>query len=99
MSNDEKKKPEEQTEEKSSSRRGFLKDLAAGTLGAATLAGAATLLTDSTEAEAKATWSEWFQKNYRLMTDEEKKESIARLEQRYTEEYGKKTVVDGSPAM
>ncbi|HXI10033.1 MAG TPA: 4Fe-4S dicluster domain-containing protein [Thermodesulfobacteriota bacterium] len=99
MSNDEKKKTEEKTEEKSASRRDFLKNMAAGTLGAATLAGAATLLTGSTEAEASATWAEWFQKNYRLMTDEEKKEAIARLEKRYSEEYGKKTTVDGSPAM
>jgi molybdopterin-containing oxidoreductase family iron-sulfur binding subunit len=33
------------------------------------------------------------------MTDAEKKEAIERLEQRYSEEYGKKTTVDGSPAM
>ncbi|MBI1912082.1 MAG: 4Fe-4S dicluster domain-containing protein [Deltaproteobacteria bacterium] len=65
----------------------------------AAIAGAATLLTDSEDAQAKATWSEWFQKNYRLMTDEEKKDAIERLEKRYSEEYGKSVSVDGTPAM
>ncbi|MBI5683315.1 MAG: 4Fe-4S dicluster domain-containing protein [Deltaproteobacteria bacterium] len=82
----------DKTEE--SSRRNFLKEMGTGTL-----LGAAALLTGSDDAEAKATWAEWFQKNWRLMTDEEKKEAIARLETRYSEEYGKKVAVDGSPAM
>lgn len=90
------KKPEEIMEKEDTTRREFLKD--AGTLTAAAVAGAATLLTDTEDAHAKATWAEWFQKNYRLMTDEEKKEAIDRLEKRYTEEYGKNTTVDGSPA-
>ncbi len=80
-------------------RRDFLKDAGAGALGAATFAGAAALLSGSDEAEAKATWRELFQKNYRLMSDEEKKEAIERLEKRYTEEYDKKVTVSGEPAM
>ena len=79
-------------------RRKFLKDSGAGMLTAATFAGAAALLTGSDDAEAKTTFAEMFQKNYRLMTDQEKKEAIARLEKRYTEEYGKKVTVDGVPA-
>lgn len=79
------------------SRRGFLKGLG-GALGVTAFAGAASLVTGSDEAEARTTFSEWFQKNYRLMTDEEKKEAVARLEERYTEEYGKKTTVTGEPA-
>lgn len=100
MSNncEDKKLDEKEQEEKDKSRRDFLKDMAAGTLSAATLAGAASLLTNSDDAEAKATWGEWFQKNYRLMTDEEKKDSIDRLEKRYSEEYGKPVTVDGTPA-
>lgn len=92
MSEDKKElagKPEEDK-----NRRGFLKDM-----GAAALTGAAALLSGSDDAEAQATWAEFFQKNYRLMTDEEKKDAIARLEERYSEEYGKKVTVDGSPAM
>ena len=65
----------------------------------AALVGAATLLMDSEDAEAKTTWAEWVQKSYRLMTEEEKKEAIARLEERYSEEYSKKVTVDSSPAI
>ncbi|MCP4042100.1 MAG: 4Fe-4S dicluster domain-containing protein [Gammaproteobacteria bacterium] len=53
--------------------------------------------------EAKATknvtWAEHFQNHYRLMTDEEKKEAIDRLEKRYSDEFGKKVTVDDAPAM
>lgn len=93
---DEKKQIENnsQNNEKDASRRDFLKEMGTGAV-----LGAAALLTGSDNADAKATWAEWFQKNWRLMTDEEKKEAIARLETRYSEEYGKKVMVDGSPAM
>jgi len=81
------------------SRRDFLRS--AGTYSAATLAGAAMLLTDPKPAKATAnvTWAEEFQTNYRLMTEEEKQEAIDRLEKRYSEEFGKKVTVDGSPAI
>jgi len=52
-------------------RRDFLKNMSV-----AALVGAATLLMDSEDAEAKTTWAEWFQKNYRLMTEEEKKSPL-----------------------
>jgi len=77
------------------SRREFLK----GAATTAAVAGAAALLSGSDEAEAKLHWAEWFQKNYRLMSDEEKKEAIERLESRYSEEYDKKVKVDGTPAI
>ena len=80
----------------SSSRRGFLKD--AGGLGIASLMGAAALLANSDDAQAKTEWAEWFQKNYRLMTDEEKAQAKARLEKRYSNEYGKPVTVDTTPA-
>ena len=80
----------------SSSRRGFLKD--AGGLGIASLMGAAALLTNSDDAQANTEWAEWFQKNYRLMTDEEKAQAKARLERRYSSEYGKPVTVDTTPA-
>jgi len=51
------------------------------------------------KATANVTWAEEFQSNYRLMTDEEKQEAIARLEKRYSEEFGKKVTVDGSLAI
>lgn len=93
MSTEEKK----ETEVTDISRREFLKE--AGAISAAVAAAAASSVLAPEEAEAKTTFAEYFQKNYRLMTDEEKKEALARLEQRHTEEYGKKVTVDGSPAM
>ncbi len=79
------------------SRRGFLKN--AGALGIGSLLGAAALMTHSDEAQAKVEWAEWFQGNYRLMTDEEKAQARARLEKRYSREYGKRVTVDGTPAL
>jgi molybdopterin-containing oxidoreductase family iron-sulfur binding subunit len=79
-----------------SSRRGFLKE--AGGLSMASLMGTAALLTHSDNAQAKTEWAEWFQKNYRLMTEEEKAQAKARLERRYSEEYGKRVTVDTTPA-
>jgi molybdopterin-containing oxidoreductase family iron-sulfur binding subunit len=91
---------EKNKKQANTTRRDFLKRT--GTLGAAALAGAAGLLTDAKDAQAKdaqakVTWAEWFQDNFQLMTDEEKKECIARLEKRYTEEFGKKTTVANTP--
>lgn len=94
MSEEKKEISKELEEAEDKSRRDFLKDM-----GVAGMAGAAALLTNSDDAEAKATWAEWFQKNYRLMTEEEKKDAIARLEERHSEEYGKKVTVDGAPAI
>ncbi|MBI5234104.1 MAG: 4Fe-4S dicluster domain-containing protein [Deltaproteobacteria bacterium] len=78
-------------------RRDFLKE--AGAVSAAVAVAAASTVIAPQEAEAKPTWAEFFQKNYRLMTDEEKKEAVERLEERYSEEYKKNVTVDRSPAM
>ena len=81
------------------SRRDFLRK--AGTYSAASIAGTAMLLSKPKTANATAnvTWAEHFQKNYRLMTDEEKQEAIERLEKRYSDEFNKKVTVDDAPAM
>lgn len=84
--------PEPQETFEENSRRDFLKT------GAASIMGAAALMTMSDDAKANIEWAEHFQGNYRLMTDEEKAEARARLEKRYSEEYGKAVVVDGTPA-
>ncbi|MCL2345601.1 MAG: 4Fe-4S dicluster domain-containing protein [Desulfobulbus sp.] len=78
--------------EAKTSRRGFLKT--GGMLSLSSLMGAGALMTKSDDALAAAEWGEHFQKNYRLMTDAEKAESRARLERRYSEEYGKAVTVD-----
>jgi len=74
------------------SRRDLLKYM-----GVASMAGALELA-GSPEAEA-ATFKEWFQTNYELMSEDEKQECIDRLETRYTEEYDKKTTVSNAPAL
>jgi len=82
----------------SSSRRDFLRK--SGSYTVASLSGAAMLLANRpAKATTKVSWEEHFQKNYRLMTDEEKKEAIDRLETRYSEEFGKKVTVDDTPAI
>jgi len=68
-------------------------------LSVSSLLGTAALITGSEDARANTEWAEWFQGNYRLMTDDEKAEARARLERRYSQEYGKKVSVDGTPAM
>ena len=90
-------KKDQQLSDGKKSRRDFLKKT--GHASAASLAGAAVLMATPKNADAKTTWAEWFQKNYRLMTEQEKLEAIDRLEKRYSEEYGKKVTVDGSLAM
>lgn len=79
------------------SRRGFLKN--AGMLSISSLLGTAALMTMSDDAEANWEWVEWFQGNYRLMTDAEKAQVRARLERRYSREYGKRVTVDGTPPL
>lgn len=78
------------------SRRGFIKK--AGGLTVASLLGTAALLTNSDEVQANTEWAEWFQGNYRLMTDKEKDKAVARLERRYSAEYNKRVTVDSTEA-
>ena len=49
-------------------------------LSLSSLMGTATLMAASNEAQAAVEWAEHFQKNYRLMTDQEKQEARLRLE-------------------
>jgi len=60
------------------SRRQFFKE--AGAVSAAVAAAAALSVVGPEEAEARTTFAEFFQKNYRLMTDEEKKEVFVEAE-------------------
>ena len=80
-----------------SSRRSFLKNT--GMLSISSLLGTAALMTNSDDAQANMEWAEWFQGNYRLMTDAEKAQARARLERRYSREYGKPVTVDTTPAL
>lgn len=82
-------------------RRDFFKKIGLGGVKAlaGAAAGAAALFTGSNEAEAAVSWARWFQKNFRLMTDEEKANAISYLEKKYSEKFEKQMVVDKSPAM
>ena len=79
------------------SRRDFLK--ASGMLSLPSLMGMAALMTQSSNAEATVEWAEHFQKNYRLMSPQEKDEARLRLERRHSGEYGKKVTVDTTEAL
>lgn len=65
-----------------SSRRSFLKGVALATAaGSATLATGCVPTADAgTTEEMKLRWQEFFKKNYRLMTEAEKEETVARIE-------------------
>ncbi len=76
-------------------RRGFLRS--GSMLSVSSLMGAGALMAPAGDAKAAVEWAEHFQKNYRLMTDQEKDESRLRLEKRYSEEYSKKVSVDITP--
>lgn len=82
---------------KAKGRRKFLKNIGKVGIGAAILGATEGLVAE--EAEARVSFAEYFQKNYRLMTYREKKEAVARLEERYTEEFNKKVTVDDTPPM
>jgi Fe-S-cluster-containing dehydrogenase component len=90
------------TAEKQVTRRDFLRR--SGTFGATVAGATAGLMTQVSDVEAKntdadSTWSEWFQTHYALMTDEERAESVARLEKRYSAQFEKEVTVDTTPAM
>ncbi len=78
------------------SRRSFLRS--GGMLSVSSLMGTAALMAPAGDAKAATEWAEHFQKNYRLMTADEKKEARLRLEKRYSGEYGKPVSVDTTEA-
>ena len=72
-------RPEPKDTSEVTSRRSFLLKT-----GAASLLGAAALMTQSGYAKANIDWVEHFQRKYRLMTSQEKAEALARLEGHYS---------------
>jgi len=58
----------------------------------------AEAVVDAANPDADVTVAEFFQGHFILMSDEEKKQAIARLEKRYSAQYGKKTTVSDAPA-
>lgn len=79
------------------SRRKFLKGLAGGAAAAALPA--AAMARSPGGVLTHSSWAEYFQRNYLLMTPEEKQAALRRMEEKYTAQYGKKVTVKGTPAM
>lgn len=80
-------------------RRNFLKNI--GIAGASTLvanSASANISTNDSNPDAEITADEWFQGHFVLMSDEDKKAAIDRLEKRYSAQYKKKTTVSDTPA-
>jgi len=96
----EKTGPEKKKDDEKTSRRDFLKNL--GIVGASTLvpgrASAKTSVAPSNP-DAEITAGEMLQGHFVLMSDEDKKKAIERLEKRYTAQYGKKTTVSNAPPL
>ena len=80
-------------------RREFLKNVCASSLAALVSVPESTeAAVDAANPDADVTVAEFFQGHFTLMSDEEKKLAIARLEKRYTAKYGKETTVSDVPA-
>jgi len=76
-------------------RRDFLKYVCTSSAAALVVASesSAAAVEAADDSDAEMTVTEFFQGHFVLMSDEEKKQAIARLEKRYTAKYGKKTTV------
>jgi Fe-S-cluster-containing dehydrogenase component len=81
----------DQTLNKKTSRRGMFKNLTLGLLAGTGLVNSACSVLGSDEQKEKSQldWEEYFQGNYRIMTEDEKNDTVNRLERRYELEHGK----------
>jgi len=88
-----------ETDDVQERRRGFLRNI--GIAGAAALVSSPVSVeasVGSANPDAETTIAEMLQGHFVLMSDEDKKKAIARLEKRYSAQYGKKTIVSDAPA-
>jgi molybdopterin-containing oxidoreductase family iron-sulfur binding subunit len=95
---DEKAETNNKKDDVKTGRRDFLKNV--GIAGAASLMSnnaSANASAGSSNPDAESTAAEWFQGHFVLMSAEEKKQAIERLEKRYTAKYGKQTTVSNTP--
>ncbi|MDN5202309.1 4Fe-4S dicluster domain-containing protein [Fulvivirgaceae bacterium BMA10] len=81
----------QQTLNKKSDRRGMLKKLTMGLLTGAGMVNSACSITASDEDKEKSQldWESFFQGNYQLMTEDEKKKTVERLERSYELNHGR----------
>ena len=80
-------------------RREFLKNVCVSSAAALVAAPAsAGAVADASNPDADVTVAEFFQGHFVLMSEEEKKQAIGRLEKRYSAQYKKKTTVSDTAA-
>jgi len=80
-------------------RREFLKNVCVSSLaGLVATSTSAEAAVDADNPDADVTVAEFFQGHFLLMSDGEKQQAIARLEKRYSAQYGKKVTVSNTPA-
>ncbi len=80
-------------------RREFLKYVCASSAAALVAAPeTAEAVAGAANPDADITVAEYFQGHFLLMSDEEKRQAIERMEKRYSAKYGKKTTVSDAPA-
>ena len=97
---DEKAESNNKKDDVKTSRRDFLKNVGIGGAAALTSNNAsANVSAGSPNPDAETTAAEWLQGHFVLMSTEEKKEAIERLEKRYTAKYAKKTTVSNAPPL
>ncbi len=86
---------------KKTNRRGMFKDLTKGLLAGAGLVGGACSVMGSDEEKEKSqlNWEAYFQGNYRLMSDDEKKETVERLARKYELNHAKRPDISSKGAI
>ncbi len=86
---------------KKTSRRGMFKSLTAGLMAGTGLANAScsVLASEETKEKKQLEWEEFFKGNYQLMTDQEKQDTVNRLERLYELNHGKRAKVSSTDAI
>ncbi|MDH5804672.1 MAG: 4Fe-4S dicluster domain-containing protein [Gemmatimonadota bacterium] len=81
-------------------RRGAVEAMTTGLLAGLGLfqASCSPLASAERREKTKLTWERYFQGNFRLMTDEEKQETIARIERLHEIQTGRRVEIDATPA-
>ncbi len=82
-------------------RRNAIKGLTAGLLAGTgfTATSCSSFSSDKEKEDASLKWEEYFQKNYRVMSPEEKNEAVKRLERRYELQHNTKVSVSDAPPL
>lgn len=86
---------------KKTSRRGMFKSLTAGLMAGTGLANSScsVMASDEKKEKKQLEWEEFFKGNYQLMTDQEKEDTVNRLERLYELNHGKRAKVSSKDAI